>query len=227
MTVARKNHQPTIESLEDRCVPTTARLSGGILDIISTARFSAITVSLAGSKLKVSGVHQTFQAGAVHEIVVIAEGSNDFIALDPRLTTPAFILCGFGNALVLGDAGNDTVFGGGHITFLGRGGHDVINGVPDWLPAVAPAAASPAPSPSGPSPGSTAFVFAAINLTPEEQLMLELINRARANPVAEASRDGIDLNEGLAPGTISAAAKQPLAPTQRCWRLLKATPRTC
>ena len=41
--------------------------------------------------------------------------------------------------------------------------------------------------------------------------MLELINRARADPAAEASRDGIDLNEGLAAGTISTAAKQPLA----------------
>ena len=41
--------------------------------------------------------------------------------------------------------------------------------------------------------------------------MVELINRARANPAAEASRLGIDLNEGLAAGTISTAAKQPLA----------------
>lgn len=44
-----------------------------------------------------------------------------------------------------------------------------------------------------------------------DQYMLELINRARANPAAEASRDGIDLNEGLAAGRISTAAKQPLA----------------
>lgn len=42
--------------------------------------------------------------------------------------------------------------------------------------------------------------------------MLELINRARANPQAEADRTlGGDLNEGLSPGTISTAAKQPLA----------------
>ncbi|WP_348771485.1 carbohydrate-binding domain-containing protein [Azospirillum sp. SYSU D00513] len=41
--------------------------------------------------------------------------------------------------------------------------------------------------------------------------MLELINRARANPAAEATRQGIDLNQGLAPGTISTAAKAPLA----------------
>jgi len=44
-----------------------------------------------------------------------------------------------------------------------------------------------------------------------EQYAVEVINRARANPAAEAARLGIDLNEGLAAGTISAAAKQPLA----------------
>ncbi|MGI6300562.1 MAG: hypothetical protein ACOX52_05840 [Verrucomicrobiota bacterium] len=33
-----------------------------------------------------------------------------------------------------------------------------------------------------------------------EQLMLELVNRARANPVAEADRLGIELNEGLPAG---------------------------
>ncbi|WP_200193990.1 CAP domain-containing protein [Halorhodospira abdelmalekii] len=40
--------------------------------------------------------------------------------------------------------------------------------------------------------------------------MLELINRARENPLAEAQRYDIDLNEDLDPGTISASAKQPL-----------------
>jgi Ca2+-binding RTX toxin-like protein len=47
--------------------------------------------------------------------------------------------------------------------------------------------------------------------TAQEQLILELINRARLDPAAEAARLGIDLNQGLAPGTISAAQKQPLA----------------
>jgi serralysin len=45
-----------------------------------------------------------------------------------------------------------------------------------------------------------------------EQYLLELINRARLDPLAEAERYGIDLNEGLAPGTIDATAKQVLAP---------------
>lgn len=44
-----------------------------------------------------------------------------------------------------------------------------------------------------------------------EQLVLELINRARLDPSGEAARYGISLNEGLAAGTISSAAKQPLA----------------
>ena len=47
--------------------------------------------------------------------------------------------------------------------------------------------------------------------TAVEQMILELINRARLDPAAESARDGIDLNEGLPAGTISAASKQPLA----------------
>ena len=45
-----------------------------------------------------------------------------------------------------------------------------------------------------------------------EQMILELINRARLDPAAEAARYGIDLNEGVpANDTISTASKQPLA----------------
>ena len=49
------------------------------------------------------------------------------------------------------------------------------------------------------------------DLTPHEQYLLELINRARSDPGAEAARLGISLNQGLSPGTISGDAKQPLA----------------
>lgn len=44
-----------------------------------------------------------------------------------------------------------------------------------------------------------------------EQYLLELVNRARANPNAEAALYGIDLNADLSAGTISASAKEPLA----------------
>jgi Ca2+-binding RTX toxin-like protein len=45
-----------------------------------------------------------------------------------------------------------------------------------------------------------------------EQLLLELMNRARLDPLGEAASLGIDLNKGLAAGTITAATKQALAP---------------
>ncbi len=47
----------------------------------------------------------------------------------------------------------------------------------------------------------------------EEQFMLELINRARLDPLGEVQRnvDVSDLNQGLPAGTISAAAKPPVA----------------
>ena len=47
--------------------------------------------------------------------------------------------------------------------------------------------------------------------TAQDQYMLELINRSRLDPDAEAARYGIDLNEGLSAGTISNNPKQPLA----------------
>lgn len=47
--------------------------------------------------------------------------------------------------------------------------------------------------------------------TDAEQVMLELVNRARLDPAAEAKRFGISLNAGLPPGTIPASPQQPLA----------------
>jgi hypothetical protein len=50
------------------------------------------------------------------------------------------------------------------------------------------------------------------DMTPQEQLMLELINRARMDPNGEAKRFGISLNEGVASGDkISKAPKEVLA----------------
>ena len=51
--------------------------------------------------------------------------------------------------------------------------------------------------------------------TAYEQYFLELVNRARANPGAEAARVGIGLNDGLAAGTIAGPSRTP--PSSR-WR---------
>ena len=49
-------------------------------------------------------------------------------------------------------------------------------------------------------------------LSAAEQYLLELINRARLEPLAEAARYGISLNTGLQPGQLGAQARQVLAP---------------
>ena len=49
-------------------------------------------------------------------------------------------------------------------------------------------------------------------LTAAEQFFLEQVNRARLDPLAEAARFGIDLNQGLTPGTLDGSfSRQPLA----------------
>lgn len=58
------------------------------------------------------------------------------------------------------------------------------------------------------------FVQQPINTTPAEQMAIELINRARANPSQEADRLGIALNSNLPTNSISSAAKAPLAPNE-------------
>lgn len=50
-----------------------------------------------------------------------------------------------------------------------------------------------------------------MSLSAAEQYLLELINRARLDPLAEAERFGVDLNDGLAAGSIGDAPLQVLA----------------
>lgn len=51
-----------------------------------------------------------------------------------------------------------------------------------------------------------------MGLTAAEQYMIELINRARLDPLGEAARYGINLNQGLAPGQLHTAVRGVLAP---------------
>jgi hypothetical protein len=50
-----------------------------------------------------------------------------------------------------------------------------------------------------------------LSISPQEQLMLELTNRARLDPAGEAARLNISLNDGLAAGTLSSTPMAPLA----------------
>ena len=55
-------------------------------------------------------------------------------------------------------------------------------------------------------------LFATAYPTAQEQLLVEMINRGRSDPAAEATRYGISLNEGVEPeDLILPGAKQPVA----------------
>jgi hypothetical protein len=54
-------------------------------------------------------------------------------------------------------------------------------------------------------------VISAVFPTADEEYLVALTNRARANPTAEATMDGIDLNEGPPTTPITTTPKQPLA----------------
>ncbi|HYO08723.1 MAG TPA: CAP domain-containing protein [Tepidisphaeraceae bacterium] len=69
----------------------------------------------------------------------------------------------------------------------------------------------PRPVPAQMLPLESRRLLAAAIPTAYDQYLVELLNRARANPTAEAARHNIALNEHLPAGTISSAPKQPLA----------------
>jgi hypothetical protein len=54
-----------------------------------------------------------------------------------------------------------------------------------------------------------------MSLDAKEQYLLELINRARLNPAAEAARYNLNLNDGLEGGTIGTSAVQVLSPNSQ------------
>jgi Ca2+-binding RTX toxin-like protein len=53
--------------------------------------------------------------------------------------------------------------------------------------------------------------MANVQISAQEQLVIELLNRARLDPQGEAARYGISLNDGITSGTLSSAPKAPLA----------------
>lgn len=57
-----------------------------------------------------------------------------------------------------------------------------------------------------------------MSLNAHEQYILELINRGRLDPLAEAARFGISLNQGLSAGTIDGDTMQVLAPNTQLER---------
>lgn len=84
--------------------------------------------------------------------------------------------------------------------------------------AITPSQSKQIFSPAGSTAETSSYSYG--DPTVSEQVHLEEINRARTNPLAEATLHGVALNEGLPAGTISSDPAQPLVMNE--WLTLSA-----
>lgn len=127
-----------VETLEDRCVPSTASLSNGILRIVGTDAAETIRVDQSGSQITVQGLAARYNAASIRGVVVEARGGNDTVDLR-SLRVGATVYGGFGNDFVVGtqagdylsgDDGNDRLFGmQGNDSLYGGNGNDLLFGM--------------------------------------------------------------------------------------------------
>src|SRR5262245_28533678 len=104
---AAPSRRPSLEGLEQRCVPATARLlADGTLSILGTQGNDVINVRQVGAVLYVNNL--AFAVSRVSGIAINAQGGNDVIDLRPRLGQLPITL----PTTIHGGAGDDTIFGG-------------------------------------------------------------------------------------------------------------------
>jgi uncharacterized protein YkwD len=129
-TPARAPARPVrlrVEGMEERACPATANLTNHILTVQGSSGDDTISVGVSGSYITAAG--QSFAAGLVNRIVVVAEGGNDRVTIAATLTKPTRIFGGTGSDIINGGAGADEIYGGaGNDQLYGRGGADVIYG---------------------------------------------------------------------------------------------------
>lgn len=127
MNRQRAKMLPQIEILEDRCVPTTASLSRGVLRVTGTNAAEAIRINQAGAKIVVQGV-LSVKTSQCRQIVVDAQGGNDVIDLR-NVNVRATINAGTGNDFVVGSKAADVIFGSdGDDRLFGMTGNDTLCG---------------------------------------------------------------------------------------------------
>lgn len=160
--------RPTLEQLDDRCLPTTVTLAGGVLSVVGTEAADRITLNFntprgaRGGVLNVMGVgrYPLHRVAAVH---VDGRGGDDMIVINTIgrgfMPIPIVVDGGEGNDVIIGGRARQILRGGtGDDIILSRGGIDQIDPGPghNWvngkIVVVPPPTPSPAVSPSAVSP---------------------------------------------------------------------------
>jgi uncharacterized protein YkwD len=117
------------EHLEDRTVPTTATLTGGVLNVLGSSGADNIQVSQSNGVINVSGVTNTFNASQVKLISIEAGAADDVVTIDQSVTATAWVFGNSGNDRITAGGGSATIYGGsGNDTITGGLGADVLYG---------------------------------------------------------------------------------------------------
>jgi Ca2+-binding RTX toxin-like protein len=128
------NFRPSLEQLEDRLTPATpAVLSGGVLYITGSSANDNIAVKQLTSLNRIqvlnNGSVQLFNASSVNQVRVNAGAGHDQVNLTEVYTKPCVVLGGAGNDTIYGGQGNDALYGqDGRDLLRGFAGADYLNG---------------------------------------------------------------------------------------------------
>lgn len=125
------------ESLESRLLLSTSLNSRGVLYVLGTSKADALSAYLAANdptKIEVRdrGVISQFQRSAVTQVIFQGFSGADTIVIsnvNGRFSTPTKVYGEAGNDTIQGGGTRDRVYGGtGNDSILGGGGHDILYG---------------------------------------------------------------------------------------------------
>ncbi len=129
--------QPVIEALESRMLMSASSLSilqvavqnGMQLKITGSTKNDEIIVSQSADGITVNDVdgRSVTYAGTYKSLLIDGGAGNDTITLDASVTTDAILYGNAGNDTLVGGSGNDRLYGGiGTNTLIGGAGNDTL-----------------------------------------------------------------------------------------------------
>lgn len=204
--VAQRKHKrttkPVCERLDDRVflsATPTVTIQDRVLFVVGTDHDDVIDVTIrpfrvAGRQIpvvRVAGVPRWFAGHRFDLVAVNAKDGDDLVRIHDggRPLLPVWIDGGPGNDTLIGGSGSDTIIGGpGDDVIMSQSptavidagpGSNIINGIPNFdVPVDVP---PPVPEPAKSLPTTTIeHPTAAPSLADEEQAIIDLTNRARA-----------------------------------------------
>lgn len=132
-----RQRRPVLEPLDDRCLLTTATLTGGVLTIVGTEAADQIVLNFSSSRWARAGTLNVVGVGRislrrVSGILIGAGGGDDLVFINTNgrspMPVPIWADGGAGNDVIAGGKAREVFFGNDdNDIILSRGGFDLID----------------------------------------------------------------------------------------------------